>query len=252
MIILPDMKLHLLGSTGYHPNERRHTACFMLPEIGVVLDAGTGMFRVRDLLQTDTLDIFLSHAHLDHIFGLTFLFDVLHEKPMRQVRVHGDAAKLAAIDTHLFAPDLFPVKPPFNWTPLIGPVTLADGATLTHFPLEHPGGSLGLRIDWPDRSLAYVTDTTARAAAPYIDQIRGVDTLIHECYFPDGWDEWAAKTGHSCTTPVAQVAQAADVGKLVLVHVNPLSNDEDPIGLDVAQRIFPNTVLGVDGMVVEV
>ncbi len=67
------MLLNLLGTTGYHPNERRQTACFMLPELGIVLDAGTGMFRVHDHLQTDTLDIFLSHAHLDHILGLTFL-----------------------------------------------------------------------------------------------------------------------------------------------------------------------------------
>ena len=72
------MKLIILGSTGYHPNELRHTACFMLPEIGVVLDAGTGIFRVRRTLQTPDLTIFLTHAHVDHIVGLTFLFDVLN------------------------------------------------------------------------------------------------------------------------------------------------------------------------------
>ncbi|HEY5311264.1 MAG TPA: ribonuclease Z, partial [Pirellulales bacterium] len=62
------MKLIVLGSTGYHPNDLRQTACVMLPEIGVVLDAGTGMYRVGPLLCTDELHIFLSHAHLDHIF----------------------------------------------------------------------------------------------------------------------------------------------------------------------------------------
>ena len=56
-----------LGTAGYHPSETRHTSCLMLPEVGVVLDAGSGMFRVRDLLTTKTLDIFLSHAHLDHV-----------------------------------------------------------------------------------------------------------------------------------------------------------------------------------------
>lgn len=65
------MKLVLLGTTGYHPNRRRHTACMFLPEVGVVLDAGTGMFRVRDHLATSHLDIFLTHAHLDHVVGLT-------------------------------------------------------------------------------------------------------------------------------------------------------------------------------------
>src|SRR5687767_12768957 len=101
------MKLLVLGSTGYHPNDRRHTACLMLPEMGVVLDAGTAFFRVRDHLQTDSLDVFLTHAHLDHIFGLTFLFDTQYDTPLKRVRVHGEAHKLAAIEEHLFAPDLF-------------------------------------------------------------------------------------------------------------------------------------------------
>jgi transposase len=83
----PSMKLLVLGSTGYHPNEHRHTACMMLPEIGVVLDAGTGMFRVGRHLQTSTLDIFLTHVHLDHVVGITYLFDVLNEKPLDAVRL---------------------------------------------------------------------------------------------------------------------------------------------------------------------
>jgi ribonuclease BN (tRNA processing enzyme) len=75
-----------------------------------------------------------------------------------------------------------------------------------------------------------------------------VDVLVHECYFADGEEAFAELTGHSCTTPVAKVAKAADVGFLVLVHVNPLSSSPDPIGLEVAQAIFPNTLMGVDGM----
>ena len=59
----------------------------MLPELGVILDAGTGIFRARDLIQTKHLDIFLSHVHLDHVIGLTFLFDILHEKNVERVTV---------------------------------------------------------------------------------------------------------------------------------------------------------------------
>lgn len=246
------MKLILLGSTGYHPNDRRQTACFMLPEIGVVFDAGTGFYRVRDRLCTDTLDVFLSHGHLDHIFGLTFLFDVLYEKPMQRVTVHGEAAKLAALQQHLLAPDLFPVALPCEYRPLTEPVTLADGSRLSYFPLRHPGGSVGFRIDWPGRSLAYVTDTTASAQADYIEHIRGVDLLIHECYFPDGMEALAEKTGHSCATPVAEVAKAAGVKRLLLVHVNPLSLDDDPIGLARVRAVFADAEIGFDGMEVEV
>ncbi len=245
------MKLVLLGTTGYHPNDQRQTACYMLPELGIVLDAGTGMYRVRDELATRHLDIFLTHAHLDHIVGLTFLFDVIHEKQVERVTVHGAAEKLAAIRQHLFAEPIFPVQPPCDFRPLDGPVALAGGGRLSYFPLEHPGGTLGFRLDWPGRSLAYVTDTVARPGAAYIEHIRGVDLLVHECYFPDALREMAEKTGHSWTTPVAELARAAQVGRLILVHVNPLSVEADPLGLAGARAIFPSTEIGYDRMVVE-
>jgi len=245
------MKLLLLGTAGYHPNDQRDTACLMLPELGLILDAGTSMFRVRDHIQTSWLDIYLTHAHLDHVVGLTFLLDVLYQKQVDIVRVHGEVEKLSAVETHLFSEHLFPVPPPFKTVPLNGDESLPDGGRLRYFPLEHPGGSVGYRIDWPNRSMAYVTDTTAACDAAYVECIRGVDLLVHECNFPDGMESLAQMTGHSCTTPVAEVAAAANVGRLVLVHVNPLSKEEDPIGLATAQRIFPATELGFDRMEID-
>ena len=76
--------------------------------------------------------------------------------------------------------------------------------------------------------MAYVTDTTAKPDAPYIKEIRGVDLLVHECYFADDQTAWADKTGHSHTAAVARVARQASVGRLLLVHINPLSLDADP------------------------
>lgn len=246
------MRLVVLGSTGYHPNESRHTPCLVLPELGVALDAGTSMFRLRDYLVTPELSIFLTHAHLDHCFGLTFLFDVLYQSPTQNVFVYAEAEKLAAIQEHLLFPLLFPARLPceFRELPAAG-VALAEGGRLTHFPLQHPGGSRGFRLDWSGHSLAYVTDTIADPKADYVESIRGVDLLIHECYFGDEHREWAAKTGHSWTTAVAEVAREARVGRLVLVHLNPLVSAADPIGLDVARAIFAETSLGYDRMELE-
>jgi ribonuclease BN (tRNA processing enzyme) len=246
------MKLLLLGTAGYHPNDQRQTTCLMLPEAGIVLDAGTGLFRVREHLATPTLDIFLSHAHLDHVAGLTFLLDVLHAKNVERVTVHGDGAKLAAIERHLFCQELFPVAPPYITRAVGPPLVLDCGAQVTHFPLVHPGGSLGYRLDWPDRSVAYVTDTTAAGEkSPYLPYLRGVDLLIHECNFRDGQDEFAARTGHSCATPVARLAAAAGVKRLVLMHFNPLETGDDPVGIEPIRRTFANAILGTDGLAVE-
>jgi len=245
------MKLVLLGTTGYHPNDRRHTPCMVIPECGVMLDAGTAMYRAGRYLETAELDIFLTHAHLDHVVGLTYLFSVMREHPLDRITVHGDAAALAAIDRHMFCEVLFPKRPPYESRPLAAEVPLPSDGRLTHFPLVHQGGSIGFRLDWPTRSMAYVTDTTAAVDAEYVEKIRGVDLLVHECYFPDANAEWAQQTGHSCTTPVAQVARQADVGRLILVHLNPLSTEDDPIGLEAARAIFPETELGEDLVEIE-
>ncbi len=239
------MKLQLLGTGGYHPSDRRQTACLMLPEVGVVLDAGTGFYRVGEHLCTDELDIFLTHAHLDHVVGVTYLFDVIRARPLRRITVHAQAEKLAAVREHLLNEALFPATPPCEFRVLAAEVPLADGGRLTHFAVEHPGGAVGFRLDWPQQSMAYVTDTTATATAGYLEAIRGVDLLIHECNFPDAQAEQAARWGHSSLSEVARLAAAADVSRLVLVHLDPMAG-EPPVDLEQARKIFAQTTLASD------
>ena len=224
----------------------------MLPEIGVILDAGTGIFRARDLIQTDHLDIFLSHVHLDHCVGLTFLYDVLWEKDVSRVTVHVAAEKIKAIEEALFHSDLFPVKPNFEIQPLEPVTQLSGGQTLSAIEVDHPGGAHGFRIDFEDRSMAYVTDTVASEDAGYVSAIAGVQTLLHECYFPDGWEDRAKLTGHSCLTPVAKVAAAAKAERLFLVHINPLNESSQPLDLDSVKSIFSQIEVASDQLVIDV
>jgi ribonuclease BN (tRNA processing enzyme) len=176
---------------------------------------------------------------------------VRYLRPLEKACVHALPDVLQAVAEHLFARAVFPVQPPFEMRSLSARVDLPDAGVLTHFPLEHPGGSIGYRLDWPGHSMAYVTDTTATPDAPYLEHIRGVDLLLHECYLPDTHADFARKTGHSHTTPVAELARRAGVGRLVLVHLNPLDDADDPVGLDAARAIFPNIMLGEDRMEVE-
>jgi ribonuclease Z len=244
------MKLVLLGTGGYFPTALRQTACLMLPEIGVVLDAGTGMYRLGKHLQTDHLDIFLTHAHLDHIAGLTYLL-LLNPDALSRTTVHGDLAKLAAVREHLFAKEIFPVLPAFKFEPFSGDIPLHRGGTLTYFPLQHPGGSLGFRLDWPDRSMAYVTDTTATAGAAYIEHIRGVDLLVHESYFTTDKHNLRAITGHSSLAEVAALAAEAQVGRLVVAHINPLCESDGAFDLDSVRCTFNNIEVARDEMALD-
>src|SRR6478672_6335943 len=129
------MKLLLLGTSGYHPSEQRQTACLMLPEVGIVLDAGTGFFRVRQHLATTTLDILLSHTHLDHVAGLNFVLSTKWQKQLNRITVHGQAEKLAACREHLLNEHLFPAPLPCEWKPLSDQPLSIGGARITHFPL---------------------------------------------------------------------------------------------------------------------
>lgn len=243
------MRVVFLGTGGYHPNERRHTACVMLPEIGVIFDAGTSFFRVPQHLETAEVQIFLSHAHLDHVVGLTYFLVPLIRGHVQRARLYGTQATLNAVTEHLLAAPVFPVCPKYELIPLPSEVPVGQGGVLTHRPLEHPGGATGYRVDWPDRSMAYITDTTADDS--YREFIQGVDILIHECYFPDEMAEWSDKTGHSNTTPVAELAREAGVKRLMLVHVDPQRPEDDPINIARARAIFPRSEVAEDLQKVE-
>lgn len=224
------MEFQFLGTGGYHPNDRRETSAVFLPEVGVLFDAGTGVYRLADRLQLPELDIFLSHAHLDHIIGLTYLLVPLMQGKLTQVRVHGAEEHLDAVRAHLFAPALFPVLPAYEFLSLTSEDTVSAGGIVKHVSLQHPGGSIGYRVDFPQGSLAYITDTTA-GGGEYVEFIRGVDVLIHECNFPDRYAEWAEKTGHSNLTPVIETARSAGVHRLILTHFDPQTPGDDPVDL---------------------
>ena len=249
------MRLIVLGSGGYHPQNERHTLCLVLPEAGLILDAGTAFFRLVDYLGPRPWDIFLTHAHLDHIIGLTYYWSLQRQTTPGEIVVHGLEEKLEAVRMHLFAEPLFPKMPPYRFAPLDGAPRLrlerADRppVEVRYFPLDHPGGSIGYRFDWADRSLAYVTDTTVRAAESYLPHIRGVDLLLHECYFPTGWEELAARTGHVSRAQAEQVAAAAGVKRLVLLHHNPAGDVRD-LATSSSSGTVPTTI-AYDGLAME-
>jgi len=250
------MKVEFLGTGGYHPNDRRHTACIMLADIGLIFDAGTSAFRIASRIKTKELDIYLTHSHLDHIVGLTFLLPPILLNEVDKVRVHGNQRSINAVKDHLFAEEVFPVDPPFEFVELTDASEMIDGVSIKSLPLNsHPGTSVAYRLDWYDKlvgmkSLGYVTDTTVDGS--YDEFIDGVDVLIHECYFADDNQEWAEKTGHSYATAVAELAARTNVGQLVLTHIDPLNPSDDPVELDGMREIFAETILAEDEMVLKI
>ncbi|QDT05685.1 ribonuclease Z [Rubripirellula lacrimiformis] len=255
------MRLHCLGTVGYHPNDDRHTSCYFLPESGILLDAGTGAFRLSPLIQTDTLNILLSHAHLDHTFGLTFLLDVLFEaqkrrgKPIEKLRIFGEQEKISAVETHLFHDLIFPAKLDAEWIAIDDqPEFTVEGVQVSWRPQDHPGGSVAYRMDWPDqrKRLVYATDTTGDTSEEHARWCEGADLLMHECYFRDDASEWALKTGHSWTSRVAEVTSLSKPKRLLLTHINPIEESDDPIDIEAIRRsVDAEVTLATDGLTLE-
>lgn len=248
------MKIHCLGTAGYHPNDTRQTSCYYLPEAGIALDAGTGTFRLPNVLAGQTLNILLSHAHLDHIAGLTFLLDVLTNHPLDQIQIWGEADKLAAVQQHLFHPLIFPASLDASWNAIDDHEEFVIGETrISWRPQNHPGGSVAYRLEWPNgKRLVYSTDTTGDCSHEYVSWSRDADLLMHECYFRNEAAEWAQKTGHSWTDRVAEIATQNTPKKLLLTHVNPLEHGSDPVQSDlIRERIDAETMIAEDGMEIE-
>ncbi|TWU42337.1 MBL fold metallo-hydrolase [Novipirellula artificiosorum] len=249
------MRLHCLGTVGYHPNARRHTSCYFLPESGILLDAGSGVFRLPGLIETDSIDILLSHAHLDHIVGLTFLLDVFHQRPVKRCRIWGEQKKIDAVRKHLFSELIFPAQIDAEWVAIDDQVEFSIGdARVSWRPQTHPGGSVAYAVQWsqPAKKLIYVSDTTGDRTQEAIEWSKHCDLLMHECYFRDAHAEWAKKTGHSWTSRVAEIAKQVLPKKLLLTHINPMETSEDPIGIDgVRRECAAEVILAEDEMVLD-
>lgn len=246
------MKVEFLGTAGYHPNATRQTSCTYIsgvsPDCGFVLDAGTGLFRLIGRSLPAHLHIFLSHAHLDHVSGLTYLLNLLMKQDTK-VTVYGTQQTLDTVSNDLFDSPLFPL--PFEHERQAvepGQPLEVCGAAVSVFPLTHPGGSLAYRFDWPDRSLAYVTDTAGDGR--YIDFIRDVDLLIHERNFSDELHEIADASGHCTSEMVARVARQAQAKRLAITHFNPLT-ESDPLEEDSMRIQFPEAISAHDNLVID-
>lgn len=247
------MNIEFLGTAGYHPSEQRHTSCAYIenaaPDCAFVLDAGTGFFRLIGRPLPAEIKIFLSHAHLDHCFGLTFYLDLIHSSPTPcELTIYGARECLDAV-LGLFDSPLFPVA--YKGKSVVlkpGGVLDVGGVRVSTHSLTHPGGSLAYRFDWPEKSLAYVTDTIGDGR--YLDFIQNVDLLVHERNFSNDMQDLAIMSGHCTTNDVIRVAKASHAKRLALTHFNPLEAGE-PLEEEPLRRVCPDIVFARDGLVLE-
>ncbi|MEM2890680.1 MAG: ribonuclease Z [Candidatus Hadarchaeum sp.] len=101
----------------------------------------------------------------------------------------------------------------------------------------------------PGRKIVYTGDT--KPTERIVNLARGADVLIHDCTLADELADKAEENSHSTPSRAAEVAKRAGVKQLILMHISPRYED-DSILQEQARKIFPNTLVARDLMVVEV
>jgi phosphoribosyl 1,2-cyclic phosphodiesterase len=257
------MRLHFWGTRGSipspGPNTVRYggnTPCTELRTAAghlVILDAGTGIRELgRSLIARANGgaiegDIFLTHAHWDHIQGLPFFAPIFQRG--NHFTIWGSAALETSID-RVVRDQMSPVVFPVTFDELAAAVdfneirpgsTHANGVMVSAFDVRHPGGALGYRLAdpaTPDRSLVYISDNELGDASKYpqspatwrdelVAWARGATVLVHDATYTT--EEYDHHRGWGHSTDVEAVALALDIGAetLVLFHHKPERHDDE-------------------------
>ncbi|HET7484277.1 MAG TPA: MBL fold metallo-hydrolase [Solirubrobacterales bacterium] len=244
----------ILGSGGWIPTSARATCCAVVrqDDYALIIDAGTGLARIGampDLLAgVEEIDLVLTHFHLDHVVGLGYVPGL--NLPVAP-RIHGPGDWLYATATErllsrLCEPPLFPagLESITDTVRELGP----EGGTFGPFQITvreqplHSNPTAGIRVD---DILSYCTDTAQDPGT--VGFASGSKVLLHDAWFTQ--DAPRDEGSHTSGAQAAELADAAGVQRLILIHINPAGNEQAL--LDEAAAIFPQTELGTDNMILE-
>ncbi len=222
------------------------TAIRLDGEAPLVLDLGTGLRALGDVLRASArregsplrASALLTHLHFDHILGLPFFSPLLD--PGAVLTIYGPSQEEGTLRETLASavqPPFFPVQ----MTDAAGEIDIREvddqeftvGAfTVRAARVQHPGRTLGFRVDAGGSSLAYLPDHQApldrRTVAPGVRELcDGVDVLLHDAQYTD--DEFSSKSawGHSTVAYAVRVAAECSARRVLLFHHDPSHGDRE-------------------------
>ncbi len=243
----------------------------------IIFDAGSGIRDLGDDLVKRAGDsqsspvnitghIFFSHLHWDHVQGFPFFApayvngNVFHLYGVRQSGMSVEQVMRRQMSKPYFPVELEDMEAELRFYDLeSGDVITVNDATITTLGLNHPGGSLGYRVDQEGRSVIYATDTdnVKNMDKSFLEFASDVDVLIFDNMFtPDQYwgvsdslsrDGW----GHSTWEAAVKFAKEANAGKLVLFHHGNRDAEVERIETH-AKAVFPGALAAYEGLEIEI
>jgi phosphoribosyl 1,2-cyclic phosphodiesterase len=227
----------------------------------IIIDGGTGLRYLGMQLMKDfpnqklALRILMTHFHWDHIQGIPF-FAPLY-LPDNQVSFYSDrpAERTQDILEGQMSSPYFPVR--FEHLAAkrrffqIDPELHVGDLTIRAFPMNHPQGASGYRLERNGAVLVHASDLEhgdQKYDRILLDHAQNADILIYDAQFTP--EEYASKHGwgHSTFIEAARVAREAKVKKLILFHHDPGHDDRfmEQI-VEQARQHFENTEAAAQG-----
>ena len=204
----------------------------------LVIDAGSGILSLDHSPLEESgdrslcLHILLTHFHWDHIQGLPF-FEPLFQSACRITFWSGKSPETARHSLDLpmsepYFPALDGIAAAREFVE-IGNHSFHHGDITIHpFPLNHPQGALGYRLESSGATIVHASDV--EHGHPRLDSIlreyaQNADVLIYDAQY--SCEEYESKKGwgHSTWLEATRVAQDAGVRRLILFHHDPLHDD---------------------------
>ncbi len=229
----------------------------------LVFDGGSGLRQLGKALMGESpggigeIPFFLTHFHWDHIQGIPYfmpLFDIFNRVKFHSMFEEARLILGAQMTTPYF-PFEFEALPAEREFVTMDPEPVEEGGvTVRAFPLNHPQGALGYRIENQGASIVYASDL--EHGNPRFDKIlrenaREADVLIFDAQYTPAEYESKRGWGHSTWMEATRVARDAGVKRLLLIHHDPEHTDEDLRRIvDLARAEFSCTDAAREGLVV--
>jgi len=232
----------------------------------LMFDAGSGLKHAGVEIEKEglkRLDMFFSHCHWDHIFGIPFFMPFYRSSTKIRIwsghlagvmTTHDMIAGIMKAPYFPIVPEIFIADVNYRDFKPGDILTPYDGIVMKTASLNHPNAAVGYRVEFHGKCACYITDTEhvpGKLDQNVLKLIDHADLVIYDAAFVESEMPRYRGFGHSSWEEGVRLCKAAHAKKLAIFHHSPLRNDDelDQIGKD-AHAAFAGAFVARQGQVI--